>query len=389
MRTGFRTLTRHTMLTVSVIALLVACDEIGTTGGTESAPPEMRATSVFQKTDVALWDGRPSLGGAWIAHADATTPERVEIRNNKTGKVMTAALFRRERDFPGPSFQLSSDAAAQLGIPAGIPTEVTVTALRRVEMVKPEPAPAATGTTAPAADAAIVATAGAAIDEAMGATGTATEVVVEETSRPGSFFGSKPKNTGVNAPVPAATTAAVAPAAAEPAPRAGSAGSTPGNKPTLVDDAGEPVAEAAPVAPITTTTIAPPTGKSSTTPPATTPPATTPDTTPPATTPPVITDPASEVAPSAAAASALEQATITDLARPFVQVASGSTQSNVLDLSAKLTAAGLKAQIRQTTQEGKVLWYVVVGPAASQAELDANLAKVREMGYPEAYLVKG
>ena len=76
---------------------------------------------------------RPSLGGVWVAHADATDPERVIIRNTETGRFVIGALFRRERENPGPPVQISSDAAAALDILAGAPTTVQVIALRREE----------------------------------------------------------------------------------------------------------------------------------------------------------------------------------------------------------------------------------------------------------------
>ena len=65
-------------------------------------------------TDQGLWDGRPSLGGVWVAHPDVTEPERVIIRNEANGKFVIGALFRRERELPGPKLQMSSDAAAAL-----------------------------------------------------------------------------------------------------------------------------------------------------------------------------------------------------------------------------------------------------------------------------------
>lgn len=94
---------------------------------------EVEAPEVFSAEADALWDGRPSLGGIWIAHPDVTDPERVRIRNTASGKTVTGALFRRERELPGPKFQLSSDAASELGILAGSPTRVNVVVLRRQE----------------------------------------------------------------------------------------------------------------------------------------------------------------------------------------------------------------------------------------------------------------
>ncbi len=97
----------------------------GTTAGSDAAAPaatsvrlvdrDVEAPEVFQVNDEALWDGRPSLGGVWVASPDAVDPERVILRNPANGKFVIGALFRRERDNPGPKLQISSDAAAALG----------------------------------------------------------------------------------------------------------------------------------------------------------------------------------------------------------------------------------------------------------------------------------
>ena len=94
---------------------------------------DVEAPEVFQTRDKALWDGRPSLGGVWVASPDAKDPERVIIRNTGNGKFVIGALFRREIENPGPKLQISSDAAAALGILAGAPADVSVIALRRDE----------------------------------------------------------------------------------------------------------------------------------------------------------------------------------------------------------------------------------------------------------------
>lgn len=94
---------------------------------------DVEAPEVFQVTDDALWDGRPSLGGVWVASPDTKDPERVIMRNPTNGKFVIGALFRRERENPGPALQISSDAAAALGILAGAPAKISVTALRREE----------------------------------------------------------------------------------------------------------------------------------------------------------------------------------------------------------------------------------------------------------------
>jgi cell division septation protein DedD len=92
---------------------------------------DVESPEVFQVTEKALWDGRPSLGGVWVAHPDSDQPERVIIRNKTNGKFVIGALFKRERDNPGPKLQLSSDAASALGVLAGAPTTLNVTVLRR------------------------------------------------------------------------------------------------------------------------------------------------------------------------------------------------------------------------------------------------------------------
>lgn len=109
-----------------------AADATAATGASvELIERDIEAPEVFQITEDGLWDGRPSLGGVWVAHPDVTEPERVIIRNRTNGQFVIGALFRRERENPGPRLQISSDAAEALGVLAGAPTQLNVTALRR------------------------------------------------------------------------------------------------------------------------------------------------------------------------------------------------------------------------------------------------------------------
>ena len=103
----------------------------------KSVEQNVPAPEVFQVAEAGLWDGRPSLGGIWVAHPDVKDPERVLIRNEANGEEITGALFRRQRDIPGPRLQASSDAADALGMLPGAPVKLTVTALRR-EVVQEE-----------------------------------------------------------------------------------------------------------------------------------------------------------------------------------------------------------------------------------------------------------
>lgn len=110
---------------------------------------DVEAPDVFQVTDAGLWDGRPSLGGVWVAYSDVRDPERVIIRNTENGAFVIGALFRRERENPGPRLQISSDAADALGMLAGAPAKLNVTALRREEVVDPADSEALLGTAEP------------------------------------------------------------------------------------------------------------------------------------------------------------------------------------------------------------------------------------------------
>ena len=104
---------------------------------TQLVERDVEAPDVFQVTGSGLWDGRPSLGGVWVAHPTVVDPERVIIRNAANGKFVIGALFRRERENPGPALQVSSDAAEALGLLAGAPAQLNVTALRREEAPEP------------------------------------------------------------------------------------------------------------------------------------------------------------------------------------------------------------------------------------------------------------
>lgn len=98
---------------------------------------DIERPDIFAINSDGLWDGRPSLGGVWVAHPEVTDPERVVIRNTEGGQEVIGALFRRERDNPGPLLQVSSDAADALGMLPGAPTRLEVVVLRRQEVEVP------------------------------------------------------------------------------------------------------------------------------------------------------------------------------------------------------------------------------------------------------------
>lgn len=175
---------------------------------------DVEAPDVFQTTDEALWDGRPSLGGVWVASPDAVDPERVILRNPANGKFVIGALFKREAFNPGPKLQISSDAAEALGLLAGQPGKISVTALRREEVA------ATTDASAPILDAnegisatTLGETAAAAIDAAEGKPATTpTPKPADGPKAP--VVSTAPVTTTAVAPATTAPTAATSPAAA-------------------------------------------------------------------------------------------------------------------------------------------------------------------------------
>ncbi len=164
---------RNSAIAPLLCALALAGCEEGLSGVTSDMPPptgdtvetvevDVIAPEAFSITDKALWDGRPTFGGVWIAYPNIEKPERVRIRNDVTGKEVIGALYKRERDFPGPKIELSADAAAALGVQAGTPVELTIVALRRktveviveaeeLDMATPLRRPVSEPTEAPAA----------------------------------------------------------------------------------------------------------------------------------------------------------------------------------------------------------------------------------------------
>jgi rare lipoprotein A len=281
--------------------LLAACDESGQfnllqgqgagDAGSGSARSvrlverDVEAPQIFQVTETGLWDGRPSLGGVWVAHPDVTEPERVIIRNTANGNFVIGALFRREVDTPGPRVQVSSDAAATLGMLAGQPVQLNVTALRREEV--PQAAPAEDGAEEMADQA---------TTEALPAPGAVTETRLDPIASAAA---------AIDAPRQAAT--APAAAAAAPAPT-----------------------------------------------------------------------PAAAPAP-APRASGLE--------RPYLQIGIFSIEANANRAATAMRNAGMTPEVKQQSTQGKTFWRVLVGPAASVAERNSLLDRIKQEGFTDAYAV--
>lgn len=276
------------------LAALTACDDLGEFGfangigskaedetivadeetGQEFIEKDVEAPEVFAANEAALWDGRPSLGGIWVAHPDVGDPERVMIRNKENGKFVVGALFRRERDLPGPNLQISSEAAAALDILAGSPVELSVVALRkeRVPVAPPAPDVPPVDTEAPSAP-----------------------VEIEETELD---------------PIKAAGAAIEA---AEPTPAA------------------------------ETTVTRTPTIEST--------------------------------------------LPVSRLESPYVQVGVYNVERNAQAVADQMRSAGMVPTVRETTNNDKSSWRVIVGPATNQDESTEILTKIKAEGYSDAYPV--
>ncbi|WP_347311458.1 SPOR domain-containing protein [Defluviimonas sp. SAOS-178_SWC] len=302
-----------------------------------SVERDVEAPNVFNLTGAGLWDGRPSLGGVWVAHSSVVDPERVMIRNPKNGKSVVGALFRRERDNPGPSLQVSSDAAEALGMLAGQPTDLSVVALRREE--KPVPAE--------------------------------IDIVEEEAVAEAPAPEAETPATGAAEPTIAAAGADAAPAVtaeagakAAPAKKSGGLFGFLRKKPKTDPATTAPAGTAAPTGQIEQTTLDPLTASAA-----------------------AAIDRADAVAAAPAPVAAPAPAPASTLKRAYVQIGIFTVEANAKRAADQMKSAGMTATVKADQSQGKTYWRVIVGPAASVAERDALASRVKGIGYPDAYPV--
>lgn len=346
--------TRMTIALGSVALALGGCDQgaggeaalapsPGAAAGAQTVIRDVERPDIFSVTENGLWDGRPSLGGVWVAHPDVKEPERAIITNQSNGQSVDGALFRRERENPGPRIQVSSDAADALDLLAGQPTELSILVVRQeeVEIAPPpvteiDPVDAEPVDEAPAADVALTA---AAIETAgVAATGAVEEVpgvietVSEDELRPArrGFWGRFRDSLR-----------------GDPAPAAG--------------DAGEPLsaidmnagADAAPAPEVETAPLDP------------------------------VTSAAAAAIEAAEAAPAPAPEPLDDA---YVQVGLFSVEENASAASAALRKSGIVPTVSTTRRNGKTFWRVVVGPASTPGDRNAILDTARDLGYADAFI---
>ncbi|GHC66823.1 hypothetical protein GCM10007315_34710 [Gemmobacter tilapiae] len=314
---------------------------------------DVEAPDVFSANEKGLWDGRPSLGGAWIASPDAAGPERVLITNTESGKSITAALFKRERENPGPRLQLSSDAATALGMLAGQPVTLKVVALRREEIVVQEASPAPVDVAAEGA-------------EKPGTGKGATAKAGEGAAPAGAATPGKDAAAIGAAAVAAvgkdgkATAATEAPAAAAPVKqKKGLFGGLFGGgakKQPKAEDPGAPLSAIDPAAAAKT----------------------------PAKAATVATTPldGAKAAPAGGQAAAPAPAASGSVR---IMIGAFGVEANAKAAAAKLQGAGLTAAITSSKKADKTIFTVTASGAGASADL---LAKVKSLGYADAYVTK-
>lgn len=348
--------------TIPVIVLaLSACEEgLGqdrfaspeaatATGAARTEIRDVEAPEVFSRTELGLWDGRPSLGGIWVAHPDVDTPERAIIRNMTTGESVPGALFRRERNNPGPSFQISSEAAATLSILAGQPTEISVVAVRQEEIVI-EPAlplsdevpgedldaPVAEDDTLEATvpeDADVAADGDDDASAAVAVGATAAVVAADQAPKKPGFW-QRFRDSLRNKPKPAADIALEADTATLEA---------------TTDSAAAPDVDTQTLAPVTAVAAA------------------------------AIAEAEADAAPPARPAGNV-------LKNPYVQVGLFSVEANASSAATSLRQAGIVPTVLPHRAQGREMWRVVVGPMTTTADQAEILSQVKALGYADAFL---
>ncbi len=100
------------------------------------------APQIFEATGRAIWDGKRTLQGVWVAHPLATTARRVRIFNTANGRAVDGALFKRDAALGGASVLISSEAAVRLGMTAGSAADLRIVAVTPVPQDTAKPTPA-------------------------------------------------------------------------------------------------------------------------------------------------------------------------------------------------------------------------------------------------------
>ena len=312
---------------------------------------EVERADIFSASELALWDGRPSLGGLWVAHPDVGDPERVLIRNATNGQSIYGALFRRERNNPGPRIQLSSEAATELGILAGRPTELSIVVVRQQEVtIEPEALALDATPDAPSDETAIVAVPADAEPEQppqrqgffarLFGGGTAASATQDDTT-PATADGAIAPSVETETLDPITTGAAAAISAAEASATTSTAVVRPQRRAVAAATTPEPTP-----APVAAPAPAP--------------------------------EPVVAAVPTPAAPA---------LNRPYVQVGLFTVEANASAAATGLRQGGIVPTIVPGTNATGTFWRVLVGPMTSPDDQSEILGQVKSLGYADAFLV--
>jgi cell division septation protein DedD len=333
---------RLTAVVLCAAVFLAGCQELTNTKSADEAEValgpdgprvevrDVERPDIFSVTDKGLWDGRPSLGGVWVAHPDVGDPERAKITNTGNGQTVSGALFRRERANPGPRIQVSSDAAAALGMLAGQPADLSIVVVRQEKIeLEPEPLPLSdednqAGTVEEEADADDGSDSAAATVAVAGATVAAE--VADQPQRQG--FWAKFRESLRNKPEADA-----------------------GELEAAAESAAVPEVETAPLDPVTTVAAAA-----------------------------IAEAELSEErpAPRASAPSSVRN--------PYIQDGLFSVEENASAAAASLRKAGIVPEIRGQQSGDATLWRVFVGPISTTDDQAALLGQIKQLGYKDAFL---
>ncbi|RWR29762.1 SPOR domain-containing protein [Sinirhodobacter populi] len=324
---------------------LCACTEAPAPGARPAAGAavsgEVETPKTYSRTEPGLWDGRPSLGGVWVAHPGVKSPRRVLIRNTENGKSIAGALFRRERNLPGIPLQVSSDAAEALGMLAGAPAKLSIVALERVDPPEDKAGKPPAGTAATAPNAAQAAKADPA-KASVKADATAAKAPSQAKAD------AAPQATPAKAD-PAAQKASVkTDAAVAKAPPQAKADAAPKATPEKAD-------AAAPKASVKTDAAAPQAARE-----------------------------APEKAPAPTAKTPAESAA----PGHYVQLGLFGVEANARQAAEALARSDTPGELRKQVSGRKTYWSVVAGPVKTSAEQELLLKKIRGLGYADAYAVR-
>lgn len=140
---GCNSILKPALSAIFCATILVGCDNFSGANDTNTASVkvdggqlkieerDVDAPDVYRLKATGLWDGRPSLGGIWVAVPDNVEPDRVRITNLDNNRQVIGSLFRKEVSIQGPPILVSADAANAIGLTAGKPAKMSIVVLRR------------------------------------------------------------------------------------------------------------------------------------------------------------------------------------------------------------------------------------------------------------------